>query len=231
MGVTTVNSAKPIYPQQSHPWFELDLSKEVVQHLWKCVEKGEEKGESYKHSLAGNISTSFKIDDEDEYFANEILRPLCGKYEEHVPDHLRDENPSIAVTKEGKPLMATARRLVYKDFWANYQYKHEFNPAHHHSGVYSFVVWLKIPYDCEEQCKLPFLNGISDDQKTPGLFYFEYVNIYGDIVQTRYKLDPSYEGKMLLFPSKLRHGVNPFYATDEKRVSLSGNLQFMYRFE
>ena len=46
---------------------------------------------------------------------------------------------------------------------------------------------------------MPFLNGISDDQKTPGLFYFEYVNIYGDIVQTRYKLNPSYEGKMLLF--------------------------------
>ena len=31
---------------------------------------------------------------------------------------------------------------------------------------------------------------------------------------------------MLLFPSQLRHLVNPFYETDEDRVSISGNVYF-----
>ena len=34
-----------------------------------------------------------------------------------------------------------------REMWVNYQKQHEFNPLHYHSGIYSFVVWMKIPTD------------------------------------------------------------------------------------
>ena len=46
--------------------------------------------------------------------------------------------------------------------WVNYQYKTEFNPYHDHSGVYSFAIWLKIPYDSKEQQKLTMFDDIND---------------------------------------------------------------------
>jgi hypothetical protein len=30
---------------------------------------------------------------------------------------------------------------------------------------------------------------------------------------------------MMLFPSKLKHGVNPFYTSDDYRISISGNIR------
>ena len=39
-----------------------------------------------------------------------------------------------------------------------------------------------------------------------------------------YPLDKKFEGTMLFFPSWLQHQVYPFYTSDEKRVSLSGNI-------
>ena len=37
------------------------------------------------------------------------------------------------------------------NFWVNFQHQHEFNPAHNHTGIYSFVVWLQIPTTHREQ--------------------------------------------------------------------------------
>ena len=39
-----------------------------------------------------------------------------------------------------------------------------------------------------------------------------------------YELGKNYEGKMLFFPSKLRHEVFPFYNCEEDRISISGNI-------
>ena len=115
-------------------------------------------------------------------------------------------------------------KLILNQFWVNYQYKTEFNPYHDHSGVYSFAIWMKIPYDCKEQNKLPFLDGIREGDKKVGCFEFQYLDMYGDVVNTAYRLDPSYEGYMVFFPAKLRHMVYPFYETEEPRISIAGNI-------
>ena len=109
-------------------------------------------------------------------------------------------------------------------FWANYQYKHEFNPPHNHSGLYAFVVWMKIPYSSEEQKKLKFLDGLKDVDKKAGDFEFVYTNLLGDISNYRYPMSPELEGTIILFPAQFMHCVYPFYDCDEPRISLSGNL-------
>ena len=219
------------YPALTVPWLEVRLNADMMKHLWKMVEKGEKRGTSMKHTLIGNISNSFAIDDEDNYLTTEVLMPLCSHYENQAPDttkHLLDVSPALDVDE--KFIYPCANTLFLETFWANYQYKHEFNPAHNHSGAFSFVIWMKIPYDSAEQRKEKFLDGTSENDKKPGTFYFEFVNMFGDITHTIYPMNPSVEGTMLFFPSKLRHGVHPFYSCDEKRVSLSGNLKYIFKY-
>ena len=86
---------------------------------------------------------------------------------------------------------------------------------------------MKIPYDWKEQNKLPFLDGIEETDKKPGLFEFEYIDILGEITNFSYMLNSDYEGTMLFFPAQLKHCVYPFYNTDKPRISISGNIGFV----
>ena len=105
------------------------------------------------------------------------------------------------------------------NWWVNYQKQYEFNPLHKHDGVYSFVIWLKIPYEWEEQNK-----DNKSRAKDKGTFSFQYTNMFGELLNTDYKLGKKHEGTMLLFPSRLNHEVHPFYNCEEERISISGNI-------
>ena len=109
----------------------------------------------------------------------------------------------------------------------HYQYKTEFNPYHDHSGVYSFAIWLKIPYDWEDQKKLPQYIEIKDKNIKAGCFEFEYIDTIGDVRNCSYQLSPKNEGTMLFFPARLRHCVYPFFETEEPRISIAGNLSYL----
>ena len=124
-------------------------------------------------------------------------------------------------------LLGHETKLILNQFWVNYQYKTEFNPYHDHSGVYSFAIWLKIPYNWEDQHKLPQFLDIKEGQIRAGNFEFEYIDTIGDIRNYGYRLSPKYEGTMLFFPARLRHCVYPFYETDEPRISIAGNLSYL----
>ena len=105
-----------------------------------------------------------------------------------------------------------------KQWWVNYQNENEFNPIHNHNGVYSFVIWMKIPTDWNLQRDYTFNdNAVSN-------FEFSYTNILGEIESFTYRMSRQMEGTMVLFPSKLKHQVYPFYNCKEQRVSISGNI-------
>ena len=208
--------AQAIEPTGNLGWIETQLDKAYIDFLWMILKEGKEKGDTHKNKLAGNISNSFSIDDKQNYFFKNVLKHHIKGYADEYGMH-----PFVSQTNDEKV------NFNLMNFWANYQYKHEFNPSHRHSGVYSFVIWLKIPYHWEEQNKLPHLNGIKEIDKKPGLFEFEYINILGHIKTFSYLLTPDYEGTMLFFPAALRHCVYPFYNTDEPRISISGNIALM----
>lgn len=193
----------------NYGWIETNLEPEHIVFLWQKIE---EKKESLKENLAGNISNSYIIDDTEKYFFNEVLSQHIDAYTQIYGSHpVRDYAYGDFKLQLGK-------------FWVNYQNKHEFNPYHHHGGVYSFVVWMKIPTDWRDQNQLSFLNGIKEEDKKASIFEFEYTDILGNIRNYGYRLDPTFEGKMLFFPAALRHCVYPFYNTEEQRISVSGNL-------
>ena len=198
---------------QHHGWIESILDKEFVDFLWVRIEKREH---DVKDRLAGNISTSLAItDDEDGYFFNQVLFPQVEMYREM--NHGRDPVP-VPINSEIE--------LYIHDLWVNYQYKHEFNPYHFHGGMYSFVIWMKIPTDWREQNKLSFLDGINDDNKKVSNFEFEYLDMLCNVKHYGYRLDPSMEGRMIFFPARLQHTVYPFYNCDDARISIAGNLWY-----
>ena len=202
---------------QHHGWIESILEKEYVDFLWQRIEEGTQGViTDAKPRLAGNISTSSSIiDDEDGTFLNQVLLPQVEMY--RVMNNNMDPVP-VPINQEIE--------LYIHDLWVNYQYKHEFNPYHFHGGMYSFVIWMKIPTDWREQNQLPFLDGINDDNKKASNFEFEYLDMLGNIRHYGYRLDKSMEGTMVFFPSRLMHTGYPFYNCKEDRVSIAGNLWY-----
>lgn len=199
----------------NYGWVETTLDKEHIDFLWERIE---DKQHSSKDRLAGNINGSFELEDKNDYFFKEVLIPHIDAYsgtignKHPVRDHLVGEFD-----------------LYLQSLWVNFQNKHEFNPYHDHGGVYSFAIWLKIPTDWKEQNKLPFLDGMKEDDKKPSNFEFEYLDLLGGVKNYGYRLSASEEGKMLFFPAKLRHTVYPFFNTDEQRISVAGNVWYKIR--
>ena len=215
------------WPQNICPWVEQKLPPNIVDYLWKIVNEGEKNYKDTKEQLIGNISNSFIIEDTNEYFAQNVLIPAVSLHQEAFPQTMHTLIPPNVLNKT-----RSARNRLYLDnFWANYQYKHEFNPVHNHGGLYSFVIWLKIPYDCKEQRKLDFLKGTGENAKMAGTFKFQYLDQQGKFIHTIYDLNKTYEGTMLLFPAWLHHEVHPFYDSDEKRVSISGNIDVIWNYD
>jgi len=107
--------------------------------------------------------------------------------------------------------------------WINFQKKYEFNPLHNHSGDFSFVIYVRIPYTMEEEKK--FTPTVPDPYQVPGSFLFHYTDSLGSIAPWCIPTDKTYEKKMILFPAKMMHVVHPFYSSDDYRISVSGNLK------
>ena len=114
--------------------------------------------------------------------------------------------------------------LYLNKAWVNFQKKHEFNPLHNHDGEFSFVIYCKIPYTLEEEQAV--VDYVPTDMNVAGNFTFQYINVLGSIVPWQIPADKSYEQKMILFPARMMHSVNPFYSSDDYRITVSGNLYF-----
>ena len=199
-------------PNSNHGWLEYKLNQTELDYVWSCVNDQEVDKENWSHKLAGNISNSYLLEDKNDWFYNTTIIPLIDRYESTFTN-LAKKVPICSKKDNDYP------PYVMNTWWVNYQKQCEFNPPHDHHGVYSFVIWLKIPYDFEEQNK----NNVSN-AKVKGAFSFTFMDLFGSPESSIYKLNKGFEGIMLLFPSKLNHSVFPFYNCEEERISVSGNL-------
>ena len=200
------NEIKPIHPP-GVGWLEYKLNSQEMDYVWRCIKnkKGDEKGK-----LAGNISSSYRLVDRSDWFFTSVLKPLIGEYQKEWGNR-------------GKTIpTSTPHPYFMSRWWVNYQKQNEFNPLHDHSGVYSFVIWMKIPFDWKEQNKKD--SARKSNSPNISTFQFAYLNILGELANYAYDLSSEDEGTMLFFPSQLHHLVYPFYNCDEDRISVSGNL-------
>ena len=160
-------------------------------------------------NLAGNIEKEFELVESKKYLEN-LLLPMYMEY-----DRIFNYFSQFDQLTNSVP-------FVLDRLWVNFQKKHEFNPPHTHSGVLSFVIWIDIPFDIEDEMNLSLAK--NSLYPSPGYFQFLYTNGFGAIKTHDIQADKKYNNTMIMFPSKLMHTVYPFYTSDEYRVSVSGNF-------
>jgi len=189
-------------------WLQIRLDSNEIDYVWERVKEKESSSESWKHKLAGDVHESKLLEDPDDWFFNNVIHK-CGETYQQLYYNLGLHLP----IPEGN------YSYYMNEWWVNYQQQNEFNPIHDHTGVYSFVIWLKIPVEHEEQNK-----DNTSNMKLRSAFQFTYTDILGSLKDYTYQLDKSWEGTMLFFPSKLHHQVYPFYNCDDYRITVSGNI-------
>ena len=189
-------------------WLEVELDDTEIDYLWECIKKS---GSRINDDLAGNISRSCELNDRGNWFFKNTLKSLCEIYK----DEFRNLGESIGCSGRHPYHM--------EQWWVNYQKQNEFNPVHNHFGVYSFVIWMKIPTRKKDQVKNNEFARVTN-AKVVSDFQFSYLDILGIPQGYHYEMNPEMEGRMLFFPSKLMHTVYPFYKCGKDRISISGNI-------
>lgn len=208
-------------------WFTLST---VPDHVYfeigqaiKDIKQNPSAHKKANYNLAGHI--------DDEYELNKI--PLTEKFVmEEIMALEKDKNygaSSIALLNRffSKNEQVTAPSFTMdSSYWINFQQKHEYNPKHVHSGLYSWVIWYKIPYTKQDEV-----------DKGPGEVSYPRHNVNGEFVfsttdtmmpnmfvDTVVSVERDLEKKLIIFPSHTAHSVYPFYSTNDERISIAGNV-------
>jgi len=197
-------SYKPVVPQVTG-WLEYQLDNQQLDYVWRCIKN---RKQDVRHALAGNITSSRALMDHGNWFFNEVLSPLVEAHRKEYSIFYRKDIP-------GKNFFKLST------WWVNYQKQNEFQPVHNHSGLYSFVIFMKIPIDSREQNKK-----VKSNNPRVSNFEFLFTDTLGNISSFPYRLIPEDEGTMLFFPASIEHQVYPFYDCDEERITVSGNITY-----
>ena len=184
------------------------LPNDIFNFLKKDLKLEENNKIKYNKKLAGNLEKELIIVNLNK----NVEKYLCEKAKEFFIYESNSNEEKI--------------NLFVDYIWVNYQKKYEFNPIHDHNGNISFVCWIQIPYNLEEELNLE--NCKNSNTSCNSLFSFLYTNFFGEIMTEQLMINKNWEGTIIFFNSKLKHMVYPFFTSDKYRISVSGNLKVDY---
>ena len=187
------------------------LTKDEMDFMWNRINEVKDH-KQVNDKLAGNISKSYDMGLHNLKIINNIIFTLANEYERQFGTPYEEQVSGTAT-----------HHLVLRDWWVNYQYQNEFNPMHSHSGIYSWVIWMKIPTEFEDQAKLPIASQSNSKDKISN-FNFIYTNSIGTVTDYKIEMSKAREGTLCFFPARLKHSVYPFFNCDEARISIAGNI-------
>ena len=208
-----------IHQLPSPGYLTYQLTKEEMNFVWERIAKASDPSKNpklYNDRLAGNISKSYDMGIYDLDIMNNIVFRLAHEYEKQFPVAKGYEEQ---VSGDAK----ASNHMALSDWWVNYQYQTEFNPIHSHSGIYSWVIWMKIPTEFEDQAKLPISTN-SNAKNQISNFEFTYINSLGAVFNHYIEMNKAKEGLMCFFPARLKHSVYPFFNCAEARITVAGNI-------
>ena len=208
-------------PQAAVHMMKVEIPLPIIDELNEHIDKN--IGKDYSKVLVGQINrneksaqTGFSLEDETGKAFSTVLKKLAETYMKNV-------------TK-----LDFAAQV--NDAWTVHSYEGDYNPLHDHGSKtpigLSCIMYLKvpdsianIPNPTEEFAGLNSSSGAVD-----GFTYFTWgSNGMRDV----HMLRPSTEeyvkpevGTLIMFPSWLRHSVNPFFGDGERRT-FSANINIM----
>lgn len=198
------------YDFKNYGYLMEDVPKDILNDLKNEVLLLNEKSTRSNETLAGNIE-------------NEFFIPSCiPKIEPYILNLMIQYDAAYQYLQTCNSLTGNLP-FSLADLWVNLQKKNEFNPVHNHSGIMSFVIWLEIPFDIEEEHQTS--PGVNSNNNCPGHFEFLYTNTLGTIEKESIPVGKSYEGKIIMFPNRMMHCVYPFFTSEGERISISGNVR------
>ena len=163
------------------------------------------------------------INPNDANYCKSILKENCLMYLKELINKGRAyiDNMILHHPTKGN-LHPTESNINISQSWIVSQYKGEYNPWHQHSGHLSAVIYLKVPKGMDEF----FEKEGEDHYPVGGAIQFmqgDKQNFRNDTLTFRPEV-----GKMLIFPSWLKHSVYPFDVDGERR-SMSFNAYYVSR--
>ena len=163
------------------------------------------------------------IDPNDANYCKSILKENCLMYLKELISKGRAyiDNMILHHPTKGN-LHPTESNINISQSWIVSQYKGEYNPWHQHSGHLSSVIYLKVPKGMDDF----FEKEGEDHYPVGGAIQFmqgDKQNFRNDTLTFRPEV-----GKMLIFPSWLKHSVYPFDVDGERR-SMSFNAYYVSR--
>ena len=159
-------------------------------------------------SLAGQITKEYQIT-KSLPLLNPFLEEMGRAYQKEW-NYYPNENPNN-------------NKLTVESVWVNMQKKLEVNPLHNHDGTLSFVAWLYVPFKLEDERNMENCKN-SRTVQLSSTFQFVYTTALGTIANCPMFVESGWEGRIVMFPSKLLHLVYPFQTSDDYRISIAGNL-------
>jgi|9_EtaG_2_1085328.scaffolds.fasta_scaffold89479_1 hypothetical protein len=188
------------------------LSPENFKWLKQAVKDAKKEGIGNQDKLIGHIKEEYKITKWTPEF--ELFLCQCTTH------------PWFSKFLWGFDVLSEPKPWYLDTLWVNYQKKHEFNPLHDHTGVFSFIIFVDIPYDLKKEDK--YFSGISEkneQQLHTSRLTFVNNRANGGLESTLVNVDKSFTGKMFMFSAKQSHIVYPFYTSDGYRITVSGNIK------
>lgn len=170
-----------------------------------------------QHRLAGNIREEWSLGEASHLFENYILN-LINKHPHHL-NYLSFERKKFVEKDKNPPLKIMS-------FWVNFQKKYEFNPVHNHHGLFSFIIFVQIPYDLEKELKEG--PGSLSNSNYSSCLQFHFLNSLGKNFEQTVFVDKSYEGGIYFFNAGTSHCVYPFYTSNDYRITVSGNVGWFF---
>ena len=216
MTMTTPKFHKPFSPII----METEAPKRFVNTINETADKilGSEAASvewDWSHMLVGKVHKEVRIPikgKEDKQFLLNVMKSGCLEY---LKESIKQGNHHTWKKIAGDAI-PTLDNIHLTHSWVVSQYAGEYNPWHHHTGDFSSVIYLKLPPNMHKEIEEDF----EDHYPASGLIEF----MFGENQSFRsdnLKFKPVV-GKMLVFPSWLKHFVYPFKSEGERR-SMSFN--------
>ena len=170
-------------------------------------------------SLAGQITKEYQIT-KSRKLLDPFLEEMGRAYQKEWNYYPKKEE-GLVDARTGQ----NDRRdnLKVESVWVNMQKKLEVNPLHNHDGTLSFVAWLYVPFKLEDERNMENCKN-SRTVQLSSTFQFVYTTALGTIANCPMFVESGWEGRIVMFPSKLLHLVYPFQTSDDYRISIAGNL-------
>ena len=169
----------------------------------------------WSHKLVGKVHKEIQIPVRNKEHRELLFTTMRGACVDYLKESIKN-NTAYGWKKIASDTVPTVDNIHMAHSWVVSQYAGEYNPWHHHSGDFSAVIYLKLPPNMHKEIEEDF----EDHYPANGLIEFMFGENQG-FRSDNLKFKPEV-GKLLMFPSWLKHFVYPFKSEGERR-SMSFN--------